>query len=107
MNSIHAVMNYLVERCHPNASAIEALADVFDRLIWCLDDNGAELLEVREAWLASSDKRRVVIALSMNETFPFKHTAMMEDTLAQVAQRWPDLAQQCASIVEARRNQEN
>lgn len=62
-------MDLLVRHRAPSL-APEALADVFDRLIWCLDDEGAALLSVVEAWLLGDDRDRVEIALAMTESFP-------------------------------------
>lgn len=33
----------------------DALAEVFDRLLWCRDDNGDAILRVREKWLQFDD----------------------------------------------------
>ena len=42
MNSVPDLMNYLFQRQAP-CTPPEALADIFEHLVWCLDDNGAEL----------------------------------------------------------------
>jgi hypothetical protein len=31
-----------------------ALAEVFDRLIWCFGDNGAEIGEIQQQWLGAT-----------------------------------------------------
>ncbi|MEO7731168.1 MAG: hypothetical protein ABIY55_09370 [Kofleriaceae bacterium] len=82
-----------------------ALAEVFDRLIWCLVDNGGALLEVRESWLTSDDKARVEIALAMDETYPFNKLEKMDSVFAKIATKWPDLASRCEKIAAARRAQ--
>jgi hypothetical protein len=82
-----------------------ALADVFDRLVWCLVDNGAALLQVREDWLVSDDRGKVEIALAMKETFPFSDAATMERAFSAVTTKWPDLASVCEGIIDARRKQ--
>jgi hypothetical protein len=79
-----------------------AVAEVFDRLVWCFDDNGHELERVREAWLQSDDRWRVEVALSMQETFPFQDAKVMETILARVGFRWPDLEAKCESVIAAR-----
>jgi hypothetical protein len=79
-----------------------ALADVFDRLIWCLDDNGEALGKVRESWLTSNDRELVEIALAMNEVFPFADGSEMNQVLARVAKTWPDLAARCDQLREER-----
>lgn len=75
-----------------------ALADIFDRMIWCLDDQGAALLQVREDWLASDDRGRVEVALAMDETFPFNDVKKMDEVLAQISAKWPDLSATCQNI---------
>jgi hypothetical protein len=80
----------------------EALADVFDQLIWCMADNGAALLKVREDWLRSDDKSRVEIALAMNETYPFDEPSEMEKVFSQISAKWPELSARCQQIKGAR-----
>jgi hypothetical protein len=71
---------------------------VFDRLIWCVDDNGATIFAVREVWLTSDDRGRVEIALAMDEGFPFKTIDEMNLILSRVAATWPDLAPRCDEL---------
>ena len=78
------------------------LADIFDRLIWCLDDNGEALLKVRERWLSSGDRGRVDLALAMDETFPFGSAQQMKDALSRISAKWPDLEAQCNKLIEGR-----
>ncbi len=83
----------------------KGLAEVFDRLIWCLDDNGESLLRIREEWLQSDDRDRVDVALAMDEVFPFKDENMMNRVFLRISSRWPDLAETCAHIRAARDEQ--
>ena len=48
------MMEFLFARRTSNLPAT-GLAEVFDRLIWCMNDQGAELLEVRKKWLEGED----------------------------------------------------
>lgn len=82
-----------------------ALAEVFDRLIWCLADQGDSLLQVRESWLESSEKERVEIALAMDETYPFRNAEKMEAVLERIATRWPELRPRCIELIEARKHE--
>jgi hypothetical protein len=82
----------------------EGLSEVFDRLVWCLDDNGSALLEVCEQWLVSGERARVEIVLAMTEVFPFRERAAMEAVLERVAAAWPDLAERCDSLRDTRRH---
>jgi hypothetical protein len=79
----------------------EALAEVFDRLIWCLADNGHELLQVRDSWLRSDDRSKIAVALAMDETFPFDGGDLMREELGRIATRWPEFADRCGEIVAA------
>lgn len=85
----------------------KALAEVFDRLIWCLDDEGSAILRVREAWLRSDDRRRVEVALAMDETYPFVDALEMDEVLSRVAVRWPDLSTLCRAIQAGRQRAES
>ena len=99
---ISAVMDTLfVHRA--GALPSQALADVFDQLIWCLDDNGAALMRVREDWLQSDDLDRVDVALAMDESFPFADLTTMDEVFARISAKWPHLSQRCNSIAAARR----
>ncbi|QSQ15622.1 hypothetical protein [Myxococcus landrumensis] len=100
------IMDSLYEHRAP-ALPSHALADNFDRMIWCLDDQGAALLQVREDWLISGDRGRVEVALDMEETFPFSDSQKMNDVLGQISARWPELSAKCRSIQEARASGES
>jgi hypothetical protein len=95
--SARDIMHFLVANASPGLPP-EALAEVFDRLIWCLADNGAEIGAVREQWLDGDDPQRVEIALAMNETFPFNGGEAMASGLDRIARRWPMFAKRCAEI---------
>lgn len=97
--SICEVMEYLLASSASNLPT-SALAEVFDRLIWCLADNGDELLRVRDAWLESSDVRKVAIGLAMDETFPFGGADEMQTKLEGIAARWPELGDRCREIID-------
>lgn len=100
------MMEFLYLQRAPELPA-SALAGVFDRLIWCLADQGTALLRVREYWLASEDKERVEIALAMDETYPFNDMADMERAFTRISSRWPDLKPRCAELLAARRKEES
>lgn len=82
-----------------------ALAEVFDRLIWCMEDEGAMLLEIRELWLTSDDRGRVEIALLMDEVFPFREATQMNEVLSRIATTWPDLSPRCNDLRTRRAEQ--
>lgn len=103
-DQIRTMMDFLYSQRVPGLPAT-ALADVFDRLIWCLADQGTSLLQVRESWLKSDEKERVEIALAMNETYPFNDAREMAVTFGRITDRWPEFRSRCAELSEARRKQ--
>jgi hypothetical protein len=98
------ILDALYEHRAPNLP-IHALADVLDRLLWCLDDNGAALLRVREQWLVGDDKGRIELALAMNESYPFSDAQRMREVLATISRTWPDLAARCEAVIAKRRQE--
>lgn len=99
MNETKLFMEFFV--AHKAASLLaEALAEVFDRLIWCLADNGHAIGVVRNEWLQSADEYKVEIALSMDEIFPFPTRAQMEEHLHRIARQFPRLRDRCATWIE-------
>jgi hypothetical protein len=99
LSSTEMMMEFLFSRRAPNLPP-SGLAEEFDRLIWCMNDNGAELLRIREKWLQEEDKEKVRIALAMTEAFPFANREEMTGIFAKVASRWPDLAEVCRAWIE-------
>lgn len=94
MTEIRAFMESLVDGRAPGVPP-EAIADVLDRLIWCVADSGEEILRVRDAWLASGDEYRIAIALSMHDIFPFNSKSELEQGMSSIAQRFPGLRPKC------------
>jgi hypothetical protein len=99
MTDASLFMEYFVAHRAPNLPA-EALAEVFDRLIWCFADNGHAICAVRGGWLQSADEYKVEIALSMNEVFPFPTRKQMEENLDRIALQFPRLREQCSTWLE-------
>ncbi|MDC8756038.1 hypothetical protein [Janthinobacterium fluminis] len=78
-----------------NGLPADAVSEVFDRLIWCMVDNGEEIGQVRREWFHSDDKYKVEVALNMNEVYPFPTRAEMESHFTRIASCWPDLNDKC------------
>ena len=93
------VMSFLVERSITGLPAKE-LGSVFDKLVWCMDDNGGEINLERRNWLRSDDKKKVEIALSMSEMFPFDSRNEMLDCFESVKQKWPEFEEICNSFLD-------
>ncbi|MBQ5945899.1 hypothetical protein [Massilia sp. ST3] len=94
MAGIRAFIESLVDERAPGVPA-EAIAEVLDRLLWCVADGGEEILTLRDRWLASGDEYRIAVALSMNDVFPFNTKPQLEEGLAGIASRFPSLRGKC------------
>jgi hypothetical protein len=104
MINVIQIMEYLYDHRVKNLPP-DALAEVFDRLIWCLDNSGSDVIRTIEEWLQSPDRERVEIALSMREVFPFLTTEQMVQVFSTISSRWPDLGPRCSEIGEQRKQQ--
>jgi hypothetical protein len=93
------MMDFLFERRARNLPA-HALAEIFDRLLWTMDDNGAEVLAVRRKWLQLGDRERVLIALAMSEAHPCVTRDALIELCDSVSKRFPDLATKCNELIQ-------
>lgn len=96
--NINSIMSFFIENSAPNLPP-EALAEVFDKLIWCLSDNGEGILEVRKEWIAGDDLFKVEVALAMTETFPYETREEMVIRFDEIVNKWPDLESRCSEIL--------
>ena len=99
MKSFEDIANYLFAN-RAKALPPRALAEVFDRLIWCLDNDGGEILKIQREWLSCQDVEKVKIALAMTEVFPFESRDQMNDILASISAKWPELRVKCERFAE-------
>jgi hypothetical protein len=99
MITTEMMMEFLFSRRTPNLPP-KGLADILDRLIWCMNDQGAELLQVRRKWLEGDDKDKVRIALAMDEVFPGDRREDMVRLFDKLTSRWPDLQDACQTVLE-------
>lgn len=90
MKSIASIADYLIEHRAPGLP-LGALSELFDRMIWTLEDNGAELLSLRAAWLKGNDPVRGEVALRMTETYPVQRESDYDELEAAVSAKWPAL----------------
>ena len=100
MIEMEEFMNFLMRRSVAGLPP-SALAEVFDRLVWCMDDNGRNIEEVRRKWLVSSNKFKVEVALNMSATFPFESKKELDACMSQIKQKWPELSELCAGLLES------
>ncbi|MEN0038302.1 MAG: hypothetical protein AAGC78_14595 [Cellvibrio sp.] len=98
--NIAEVMAFLLDRSVVGLPAA-SLADVFDRLIWCMDDNGREIESFKFEWLFSDDRRKVEVALYMSETFHFDNVAAFENCFERIINVWPDLEPKCIEVLNS------
>jgi hypothetical protein len=94
------MLDTLVDRLEPTLPG-DALGEVLNRLLWLMDDNGRDLIEVCRQWLTSEDRRRVEAALSIEDSWLYEERAELRNHLAQVKERWPHLAGRIDSILGA------
>lgn len=94
MQRMKEFMEYIVAN-RVKGLPTDAVSEVFDRLIWCMADNGEEIGQVRREWLQSDDKYKVGVALDMKEVYPFPTRAEMESRFAGIASCWPELKDKC------------
>ncbi|MFA0813966.1 hypothetical protein [Microbulbifer epialgicus] len=97
--NMEEIMNYLFKRSIVGLPPGD-LAEVFDKLIWCMDDNGAEIETVRKKWLLSSDREKVEVALGMSETYPYDSRQEMINGFELIKNRWPNLEPKCREILD-------
>ncbi len=94
MSELKRVMEYLLEHRACDLPP-PALGDLFDRMVWYLDDNGEELCAIRTEWLHSNDRAKVEVALATAEIFPCNSRAEMVDLFDSILEKWPALQSTC------------
>jgi hypothetical protein len=65
-----------------------------------MNDQGAELLQVRKKWLLGENKDKALIALTMDEVFPADNERDMVRLFSNVVSRWPDLTEACEVVIQ-------
>jgi hypothetical protein len=96
--AMRLIMAGLVDGLRPDLPG-SVLGEVFDRLIWVLDDNGVALIAICREWVAGPDRRRVEAALSVSDGFLYESRAELERHLLPATERWPALAPRVAQIL--------
>jgi hypothetical protein len=93
-------MEHVVDQ---RASGVDprAFADLFERLIWLLADNGSGIRSVLSTWLEGDDVYRVEVALGLDEGFLFDSREAMVAAFNRLQARWPDVKPRCQEILEA------
>ena len=79
------------------------IADLFGILVWSTSDNGRGLSQETEQWLVQADDpRKIKIALNL-DVCPFLERKKMESVLNRVANKYPQLANECRHLIVSRR----
>ena len=71
------------------------LADLFSRLVWTMDDNGAEVVRIMQQWIESGDAERARVALAFDEGFLYPTRDEMVSAFNRVCARLPELRAAC------------
>jgi len=90
-------MNYkeLMDFClsdSPENLPPNALGEVFSRLIWTSSDNGKEIVNIRDSWIKSKEKQKVLVALHIDEVL------FNPSDLEEALKNHPDLSQIIESV---------
>jgi hypothetical protein len=88
----------------PTDCSWEVVADLFGILIWSMSDAGAAaLFDTTNQWLLEGDNlRKIRIALNI-DLYPFRNSHQMRDVLFELANRYPEVAQQCHEFIASRK----
>ena len=79
----------------------EWIADILGRLVWLMDDNGAEIHEAMVRWCESGSHEQASIALhSCDEVFLYETREEMVAKFSGLQSRFPDLKSQCDEIIQ-------
>ena len=93
------VLDQLISARHLSVKP-SAFSEMIDKLIWLIDCNHINLGLVLEGWLTSADdKFKVEVALGVKEFFPIKGEDDNRLVLSKIQQIWPDLANQCETML--------
>ena len=102
----NTIADRIVERAAPSAEP-QWLADVLQRLVWIMDENGAEVMGAVERCLQGNDERKLRVALAIDDVFPFQSEERMAEVLRRVAEKWPEHRARCDQLIESRRDATN
>jgi len=92
------IADLIFDRSAPNAQP-EWIADILSRLVWLMDDNGAEIHEAYRRWIQSDDLGRISVALSDTEVFLFDSRDEMTKVFSDLGIRFPTLVPRCEEII--------
>lgn len=95
--ALHTVENIAEMLFRRRASNLppNALAEVFARLVWTMDDNGTEIFHTLRQWIESGDVERARIALAFDEGFLYGAFNETIEAFNRLCLRFPELRPAC------------
>ena len=94
----------IFERRAKNAKP-EWVADLFQRLVWLLSDNGEEIVQTLGRWVDSGDLERSRVALAFQDVFLFSTRDQMVEAYGRLAARFPQFRTECDATLKRWDNQ--
>jgi len=94
LNFIEQIFNRRARGAKP-----EWFADLFERLGWMMDDEGAEIHATMRRWIESGDLARARVALGFTDVFLYQTRSEMVTAFDQLCTRFPELRSRCDEIV--------
>jgi hypothetical protein len=99
MNALIEALEQIFRRRAPEISP-NILADIYDRLIWCLDDNGDSINLMQRIWLEGNNIDQIRIALAMNEVCPYSTKQALENSIQRIVSSFPGLNSECSKFLK-------
>lgn len=92
------IADYIFERRSTDTESAW-IADILERLVWLLDDNGEEILSTMRQWIEHADLDRVRVALAFREVFLYQTRTEMVKAFDTLGSRFPELRERCDEIL--------
>ena len=97
--TMDTALDYLVGQLSKQTPP-EFFAEILDEFIWLIDEPGKDLCDVLRGWLTDNDRKKVQVALSMQEIALLESDAERHVILKQIIHRWPDLEPLCCTSLQ-------
>ncbi|MFN8346786.1 MAG: hypothetical protein U0X91_17425 [Spirosomataceae bacterium] len=87
----------LIDKIYENSKQtdVRKIGILFDILTWSTKDNGTYLFTQIATWVKGNNKKKLEIALSVNDSFPLYPISELEKELKLVEKKFPDLRPMC------------
>ncbi len=97
--TMDTALDYLVGQLSKQTPP-EFFAEILDEFIWLIDEPLKDLCRVLRSWLTADDRKKVQIALSMQEIALLESDAERHAIFEQIIHRWPDLEPMCRTSLQ-------